>query len=339
MNFITEYVPFLAKLLSVLIAFVLLLWAWKKLQGSSGKTNRGRLEIHSLTQEYQAIKEQMEQTVLRKDELKSVRKQNKAQQEKQARDPRNKVFVLDFEGDIKASAVRDLRHSITALLGVASSSDEVVVRLESAGGMVHAYGLAASQLLRIREAGIPLTVCVDKVAASGGYMMACLANRLLAAPFAVLGSIGVVAQLPNLHRLLKKHDIDYELLTAGEYKRTLTIFGENTAKGREKFQEDLELTHQLFKDFVSTYRPQLLMNEVATGEIWLGTAALNKQLVDDLMTSDAYLLQRIQSSDVFHITYVEKKNLSQRLGILAASVLEQGLIRLWTRLNEHRFWH
>ena len=173
--------------------------------------------------------------------------------------------MLDFDGDIKASAVEHLRHEITALLSLATPQDEVVVRLESGGGMVHSYGLAPRNWRRIRQAGVPLTICVDKVAASGGYMMACIGDRILSAPFAILGSIGVVAQLPNLHRLLKKHDVDFEVLTAGEYKRTLTVFGENTDKGREKFQEDLEITHELFKDFVARYRPQLAIDEVATG--------------------------------------------------------------------------
>ena len=112
---------------------------------------------------------------------------------------------------------------------------------------------------------IGMNATFDKVAASGGYMMACIGDRILSAPFAVLGSIGVVAQIPNLHRLLKKHDVDYEVLTAGEYKRTLTVFGENTDKGRQKFQEDLELTHVLFKDFVSRYRPQLDIDQVLGG--------------------------------------------------------------------------
>ena len=109
-----------------------------------------------------------------------------------------------------------------------------------------AYGLAASQMQRIRDKKLKLTVCVDKVAASGGYMMAVVADKIIAAPFAVLGSIGVLAQVPNFHRLLKKHDVDFEMLTAGKYKRTLTMFGENTDKGREKFQEDIEDTHVLF---------------------------------------------------------------------------------------------
>ena len=204
--------------------------------------------------------------------------------------------------------------------------------------MVHGYGLAASQLVRIRQAGVPLTVCVDKVAASGGYMMACIGEKILSAPFAILGSIGVVAQLPNVHRLLKKHDIDFEVLTAGEYKRTLTVFGENTEKGREKFQEDLETTHELFKNFVARYRPQLAIDEIATGEVWLGQAALGKQLVDELKTSDEYLAERARDAELFQLHFVEKKSLQERVGLAASVVLDRVVLTWWGRLNQQRFW-
>src|SRR5690606_31641468 len=209
----------------------------------------GELQVHKLNKFYQELRQRLQQQVLDKPALKALRKEEELQAKarKKQENERQSNYVLDYKADNHASASDSLRHEVTALLSMARPEDEVVVRLESPGGMVHGYGLAASQLARIRQAGIPLTVCVDKVAASGGYMMACIANRVLAAPFAILGSIGVVAQLPNVHRLLKKHDIDFEVLTAGEYKRTLTVFGENTEKGRQKFQEDLELTHVLFK--------------------------------------------------------------------------------------------
>ncbi|MCF5458486.1 protease SohB, partial [Pseudomonas syringae] len=244
----------------------------------------------------------------------------------------------DFDGDIKASATESMRHEITALLTLATDKDEVVLRLESGGGMVHSYGLASSQLARIRQAGIPLTVCIDKVAASGGYMMACIGNKIISAPFAILGSIGVVAQLPNVNRLLKKHDIDFEVLTAGEYKRTLTVFGENTEKGREKFQQDLDITHDLFKNFVASYRPQLSIDEVATGEVWLGMAAVDKLLVDELKTSDEYLAERARNADVFHLHYVQRKSLQERMGMAAATSADQLATKWWGRLTQQRFW-
>jgi serine protease SohB len=204
--------------------------------------------------------------------------------------------------------------------------------------MVHSYGLASSQLARVRQAGIPLTICIDKVAASGGYMMACVGTKILSAPFAIIGSIGVVAQLPNLHRLLKKNDIDFELLTAGQYKRTLTVFGENTEKGRAKFQQDLEITHELFKAFVSRYRPQLNMDEVASGEVWLGMAALDKQLVDELQTSDEYLAQRAKSADLIHLRFVERRTLQERVGLAVGGALDRFVLGWLNRLNQQRFW-
>lgn len=239
------------------------------------------------------------------------------------------LFVLDFDGDIHASATENLREEVSAILPELKEGDEVLLRLESPGGVVHGYGLAASQLSRIRDAGTPLTICVDKVAASGGYMMACVADRIIAAPFAVIGSIGVLAQLPNFHRLLKKNDIDFELFTAGEYKRTLTLFGENTDKGREKFAEELEETHALFKHFVSENRPTLDIDRVATGEIWYGQQAVDEGLVDELATSDAIIHSRLKDSDVFEVRFVRKRNWQEKLGVAAEAAIQRSLLRIW----------
>lgn len=247
---------------------------------------------------------------------------------------KSKVFVLNFNGNISAEAVEHLREEITAILTLASSNDEVLLKLESPGGMVHSYGLASSQLDRLRKKNVPLTVCVDKVAASGGYMMACVADKILAAPFAIIGSIGVVAQIPNFNKLLKKHDVEFEMMTAGEHKRTLTMFGENTDKGREKFAEELEETHQLFKDYVSERRPQVDIDKIATGEIWFGSRALAMSLVDGIQTSDEYLVSRIEQADVFEIAYVVKKTLHQRLGLAAEESADRLLVRWWSRLTQ-----
>lgn len=228
-------------------------------------------------------------------------------------------FVLDFYGDIKATEVQQLREEISTLLTVAQAEDEVIVRLESSGGMVHAYGLAAAQLARIKEAGLHLTVCIDKVAASGGYMMACVADKILAAPFAVVGSIGVVAQVPNFHDLLEKHDIDVEVFTAGKYKRTVTVFGENTEEDKQKFQQELEETHKLFKDFVRKYRPSLDVEQVATGEHWYGEDAITRNLVDALQTSDSYILEKMTDSELYAIQSRQKPTIAQKLGISQAA--------------------
>lgn len=338
MEFIAEYVGFLAKTVTLVVAILTVLVAIAALRGR-GRRTAGQLQVNKLNDFYKQLQQRLEQAVLGKDQLKAVHKAEAkaAKQAKKTGSHKPRVYVLDFDGDIKASATDNLRHEITALLSMATPEDEVVLRLESGGGMVHSYGLASSQLARIRQAGVPLTICIDKVAASGGYMMACIGEKIISAPFAILGSIGVVAQLPNVHRLLKKHDIDFEVLTAGEYKRTLTVFGENTEKGREKFQEDLETTHALFKNFVARYRPQLDIDDIATGEVWLGLSALEKQLVDELKTSDEYLAERAKSAELFHLHYAEKKSLQERVGLAASVALDRFALTWLSRLQQ-RFW-
>ncbi|QGG76131.1 protease SohB [Pseudomonas syringae] len=340
MDFVVDYASFLAKTVTLVIAIVVVLVAIASMRGKGRRKSSGQLQVTRLNDFYKGLRERLEQSLLDKEHLKTLRKeQGKAlKKEKKHAEPKARVYVLDFDGDIKASATESMRHEITALLTLATAKDEVVLRLESGGGMVHSYGLASSQLARIRQAGIPLTVCIDKVAASGGYMMACIGNKIISAPFAILGSIGVVAQLPNVNRLLKKHDIDFEVLTAGEYKRTLTVFGENTEKGREKFQQDLDITHDLFKNFVASYRPQLSIDEVATGEVWLGMAAVDKLLVDELKTSDEYLAERAKNADVFHLHYVQRKSLQERMGMAAATSADQLATKWWGRLTQQRFW-
>lgn len=234
-----------------------------------------------------------------------------------------KIYVLDFKGDMAASAVENLREEITLILSTAKAGrDRVLLRLESPGGMVHGYGLAAAQLVRLRDAGFHLTICVDKVAASGGYMMACIANEIVSAPFAVLGSIGVVAQVPNFNRLLKEHNVDFELYTAGQYKRTVTMFGENTEEGKAKFEEELQQTHRLFKHFIEKYRPQLNVEKVATGEHWYGEDAMDLNLVDKLQTSDEYLLSLLTQHDVYLIQTRRKPTLGEKLGLQAAQMAD-----------------
>ena len=340
MDFLAEYASFLAKTATLVIALLVVLSAIAGLRGKGRRKAGGQLHVTRLNDFYKDLRERLESGLLDKAQLKALRKQQAKRDKQQKKKPEDKprVFVLDFDGDIKASATESLRHEITALLSLATPKDEVVLRLESGGGMVHSYGLASSQLARIRQAGVPLTVCIDKVAASGGYMMACIGEKIISAPFAILGSIGVVAQLPNVNRLLKKHDIDFEVLTAGEYKRTLTVFGENTEKGREKFQEDLDVTHELFKNFVARYRPQLAIDEVATGEVWLGIAALDKQLVDELKTSDEYLAERAKGAELFHLHYAERKSLQERVGLAASGSVDRLLLTWWSRLTQQRFW-
>ena len=315
MEFLSEYGMFLAKAATIVAGLLLMVGGIAALvtRGGGEPESRGRLDIRHLNDDYDSMALAIKAATLPKKAFKQARKEQKARDKQHEKTARRRVFVLNFHGDLRAAAVASLREEVTAVLTVAQPEDEVVVRLESAGGLVHAYGLAAAQLLRIRDRRIKLTVAVDKVAASGGYLMACVADRILAAPFAIVGSIGVIAQLPNFNRLLKKHDIDYEQFMAGEFKRTVTLFGENTDKGRHKFQEEIEATHALFKDFVKSHRPQLDLEQVATGEYWFGTRALERRLADELRTSDDYLLDASAGADLYEVTFTGKKPLLARL--------------------------
>ncbi len=345
MEHLYDYGLFLAQAVTLVAAILVVFSGIFALgQRQRSEQQEGHIEIRNLNEKYRHIGDTIRSVVDDPATVKSRRKADKKREKEKSKaakkkrkggteesERRRRLYVLAFEGDLRASAVDNLREEISAVLPQAESGDEVLLRLESPGGIVHGYGLAASQLQRIRNAGIPLTAAVDKVAASGGYMMACVADRIIAAPFAVLGSIGVLAQLPNFHRLLKKHDIDFELLTAGEYKRTLTIFGENTDKGREKFVEELEETHQLFKDFVADNRPSLDISKVATGEVWYGQNALDEGLVDALQTSDAFLQEHLEDWDVFEVRYVQRKNWQEKLGFAAQGAIEQVLMKVWQR--------
>ena len=284
-----------------------------------------RLEVKPLNRRFEALGDGLRAVVMKRKEFKALVKGRRAVGEG-ADKPR--VFVLDFEGDILATQVERLREEVTAIVSVAAEKDEVVVKIESPGGGVPHYGLAAAQLVRLRDRKIKVTACIDRIAASGGYLMACVADSIVAAPFSIIGSIGVVAQIPNVHRLLKKHDVDVEEVTAGEFKRTVSLFGEITEKGKKKLQEQLEETHHLFKDFVRQHRPKLDVDKVATGEYWLGTKALELQLVDALGTSDDYLMQRAKDAQVFKVTFHSDRKWRDRLGRFAANALLEWLVPL-----------
>jgi putative periplasmic protease len=295
------------------------------------KEEKEALEAFFLSEEEIKQKEKAEKKEA-KAKAKAEKKRIKEGEEKPAEEQKSRLFVLDFNGDVHAHAVSALRREITAVLSIAKPEDEVLLKLESPGGVVHGYGLAASQLQRLRERNIPLTVAVDKVAASGGYMMACVANKIVSAPFAIIGSVGVVAEVPNIHRLLKKHDVDVDVMTAGEFKRTMTFMGENTEKGKQKFQQELEETHQLFKQFVRENRPQLDIEKIATGEHWFGKQALELNLIDEISTSDDLLVKAVENKEIIEIKYKEKKNLTKRIGLQ----MEESIGNVITKLVNKR---
>lgn len=342
MEYLIQYGMFLAKAATIVVAIVIVFGAISasgNRQRKSGK--KGQIKVTHLNEHFDDMKDTLRHTVLEKDQLKQIHKSEKKQakleskeqakiEKEAAKKPgsevqglstqqdtpqrKKRVYVMTFTGNIAADEVTSLREEITAILTLAEPNDEVVLRLESPGGMVHAYGLASSQLLRIKAKQIPLTICVDKVAASGGYMMACLADRLVAAPFAIIGSIGVLVQLPNFHRVLKKNEIDYEIISAGEFKRTLTQFGEITQKGRDKVQEEVETMHDIFKAWIKEHRPSVEIDKIATGETWVGTQAKERYMVDDIRTSDECIVTACEEADVYEVEYEIPQSLQEKLG-------------------------
>ena len=367
LDFLYEYGLFLAKVVTFCVAAVVVV-GFLVMAGQNRRqlSKAGHIEVRNLNDEFEDMTDTLDHAMMDKFQFKQLRKsqekadklqtkQDKADAKKQAKQikaegasgfgeeelpaTKKRTFVLDFDGDVKASAVEFLRHEISAIISVAKVTDEIIMRLDSSGGMVHTYGLAASQLGRINTANVPLTICVDQIAASGGYMMACMANHITAAPFALVGSIGVVAEVPNVHRLLKKHSIDVEVLTAGEHKRSLTIMGENTRKGRDKFVEDLQQTHGLFKSWVKQQRPQLDLEQVANGDVWYGQQAIDLGLVDAVGTSDEVLQEAVKDSDVLLIEYVAKKTMGEKFGIAAATSLSLFSNRIWSKARRHSITH
>jgi serine protease SohB len=324
-EFLSAYGLFLAELLTLValaIAIVMLIAANRR-----GGHGHG-LNVEHLNRRFEETTDALKRAIggkRGKKEAKALSKERKREERERAKQttPRPRLYVLDFKGDLRASAAASLREEVSAVLNVAADQDQVLLRLENPGGTVHEHGFAASQLMRIRRRGLRLLIAVDKVAASGGYLMACVADHIMAAPFAIIGSVGVVAQLPNFHRLLEGKGIDFELLTAGRYKRTLTLFGKNTDEGREKLREEIEDVHELFKTQIREHRPQVDVEQIATGEHWYGLRALELKLVDELRTSDDFLLEAAKERDLYQITFKRKRSLSERLLATAETLLSR----------------
>ena len=332
-EFLAEYGLFLLKVVTVAIAIVVVI----VIAAAEGrKAGHEGLEVESINKKYKGMASVLRKAVMQKSDQKKEAKEEKKREKADAKkaSSRPKSFVIDFKGDLKASGVPSLREEVTAILDVATADDEVIVRLENHGGVVHEHGLAASQLARIRDRDIRLSICVDKVAASGGYLMACVASKIYAAPFAILGSIGVLAQIPNFNRLLDSHGVDFEQITAGKYKRTVTMFGENTDEDRAKLKEELEEVHGLFKSAVSTYRPDLDLDKIATGEHWYGSRALELGLADEIKTSDELLTELATDRELFRVAYHIKQPLQKRLMASIDSTLEKIDATSWRRRFE-----
>lgn len=316
-EFLSSYGLFLLELVTV-VGVVLVAFVFAQ-SLSRRATQADGLRVEHLNKQFDRTEQQMQRALLSKDLFRRARKL-KRKADKRSRHARKsesgtkpRIFVLDFKGDVRASATASLRREVSAILGVANDGDKVLLRLENAGGAVHEHGLAASQLLRLKARGIELSVAVDKVAASGGYLMACVADRLMSAPFAIIGSIGVIAQLPNFHRWLESRGVDFEQLTAGPYKRTITVFGENTEQGRQKLKEEIADVHELFKAQIAEHRPQVDIERVSTGEHWYGIRALELDLVDEIRTSDDFLIEAARDTDLYHVRYKRRRTAIERL--------------------------
>jgi serine protease SohB len=334
-EFLAEYGLFLLKVITVVVGIVAII----VVAASAGrKGSQEGLEVENLNKKHESLAESLRSAVSSKDQRKKAAKEKKKKDKADAKDSsaRPRSFVIDFKGDLKASAVPSLREEVSAILDVATKDDEVIMRLENHGGVVHEHGLAASQLVRIRDHNIPLIVCVDKVAASGGYLMASVASKIYAAPFAILGSIGVLAQIPNFNRMLDSHGVEFEQVTAGKYKRTVTMFGENTDEDRAKLKEELEDVHSLFKDAVMKYRPDLDLEKIATGEHWYGTRALDLGLADEIRTSDELLSELVGERDLYSVSYKIKQPLQKRLMGGIDSALEKVDAAGWRQRFESR---
>ena len=337
MEILLDYLIFLLKVITVALAITIPLLMI--IGSSKGKSlPKGKLSITNLSDKFEEMGNSLKGSIMHPKELKKFNKEFAKKKKKKEKDEVDEsIFVLNFKGDIQATEVEKLKQEINAILLADTECSEVVVKVESGGGSAYAYGLCAAELKRLVDNGINLTVCIDKVAASGGYLMSCVASKIIAAPWAIVGSIGVIAQLPNFHRLLKKNLIDFEMHTAGEFKRTLTTLGENTDAGRAKFKEDLEDLHLIFKDFVKEQRPQVNTDVVATGEVWQGEKAVEVGLVDALETSDNYLVGLSKNARLFEISFVEKKNLSEKFAFSFQLILEKSMLKLYDLINRDRF--
>ncbi len=355
MEFLSEYGLFLAKAITIVVAIIVVIGAMVSAgQKNKAPHHQGHIIVTNISEDLKELEDDIRKETFSKEEFKAYQKEQKQFEKDRQKKMKaaskikdddsseeediKRLFVVDFEGDVEASAVENLREEITAILSVAKKTDEVLLKLESPGGMVHTYGLASSQLQRIRKKGLKLNIAVDEVAASGGYMMACVGDHIMAAPFSIIGSIGVLGQIPNFSRLLKHNKIDYEQHTAGEFKRTLTMFGENTDKARDKFREDLQITHDLFKAFIHSNRESLDVDKVATGEHWYGSQALELGLVDEITTSDDFIVSWAKDNPVYKVKYEIKKSLSDRLPVSIQKGIQNILLNLWHKSESNRLF-
>jgi len=337
-DLLVAYGFFLLKVITVLLVILIPILMISSSTKHRKETDKGRIIVKNLSNKLEEIGVTLKSAEMDPKAYKSFLKERNKKKKKEIKGKSKEiVYVLDFKGDIQASAVGKLKQEVNAIIASQVKCKEVVIKVESGGGSAYAYGLCAAELKRLVDNKIKLTVCIDKIAASGGYLMSCVATKIVAAPWAIVGSIGVIAQLPNFHRLLKKLDIDIEMHTAGKFKRTLTTLGENTKQGREKFISELEDLHVVFKDFVKENRSKIQVAKVSTGEVWQGEKAKKLGLIDEIGTSDDYLLKLASKFKLLEIQYFEKKPFTARIGSAAEVIVEKGIYKILDIFNKDRF--
>lgn len=305
----------------LILTILFLLFVIYLMRGRKGRVNKGKLTVTSLSDQHKNIMVKLLHNILPPKTKINITWSH----------PEKLVYVLEFKGSVQAKEVENLRQEITAILAPVKNfakPSEVIVKLDSPGGTVTGYGLAAAQLARLKKAGIPVTVVVDQVAASGGYMMAAVADKVIAAPFAIIGSVGVVMEMPNFSKLLDKVGVKYLQYTAGEYKRTVSPMVEPTVLGEEKMQEKLVKTLGLFKNHIKEYRPQVDVEQIATGETWYATEAQSLNLVDEISTYDEYLESKLTTCDVFKISYEKPERISRKLSLGLAQTVNY-IVEYW----------
>ena len=337
-DLLIAYAFFLLKVVTILIAVLIPILIIANSSRHKKEADKGRIVVKNLSQKLEEIGVSLKSAEMDPKAYKAFLKERAKKRKKEVKNkPKEIVYVLEFKGDIQASGVDKLKQEINAIIFSQVKCKEVVLKVESGGGSAYAYGLCAAELKRLVDNKIKLTVCIDKVAASGGYLMSCVATKIVAAPWAIVGSIGVIAQLPNFHKFLKKQSIDIEMHTAGKFKRTLTTLGKNTKEGREKFISELEDLHLVFKDFVKENRSKIKVAKVSTGEVWQGEKAVKLGLIDEIGTSDDYLLKLSNKFKLLEIKYLEKKPFAARIAVATEAIVEKGIYKFLDILNKDRF--
>lgn len=302
-NILTSYAIFFLKIITIIILLLTTIIICLIL--ITNKDNN-YIKIKNINKKYITLKKLFLSKISKKIERKNLIKEENLTKTKN-------LFVLHFNGDINASDINNLKDILSIIILNKTHVDEVLIKLTSNGGIVTNYGLAASQLKRLKNENINLTISIDTIAASGGYMMACVANKIIASHFSIIGSIGVLGIIPNINKILTKNNIEIEYHTSGKYKKTLSIIGENTEIGRKKFIESLENTHFLFKNFVKENRSQINIEEIATGEYWYGVDALKLNLIDKIQTSDEYIIENLNNANIYEIKLSEKINIKNKI--------------------------